>query len=133
MLFSGTIAENIAKGKNLSHQPNKFKTLLSLDDSLKLSDEVTHQEISNCCKRSSESVVVGNKDEEMGLSNDDIDEDIIIAAKQSNCHDFIMNFPLQYQTDVGENSMMVSGGQKQVIYMCIIYFDSDLICVFLFS
>jgi ABC-type multidrug transport system fused ATPase/permease subunit len=36
-----------------------------------------------------------------------IDDDIIAAAKASNAHDFIMSFPNQYDTDVGESSMMV--------------------------
>jgi len=40
-------------------------------------------------------------------------EDVIIAAKQANAHDFIMSFPEQYETQVGERGVQLSGGQKQ--------------------
>jgi ATP-binding cassette subfamily B (MDR/TAP) protein 1 len=41
---------------------------------------------------------------------------IIEAAKQANCHDFIMAFPDGYQTRIGESSSaLVSGGEKQRI------------------
>ena len=40
-------------------------------------------------------------------------EQVIEAARQANCHDFIMTFPEGYQTQVGEGGTLVSGGQKQ--------------------
>lgn len=41
------------------------------------------------------------------------DKDIIAAAKAANAHDFIMQLPHGYDTDVGEAGGKLSGGQKQ--------------------
>ena len=41
------------------------------------------------------------------------EEDIIAAAKAANAHDFIMQLPDGYDSDVGENGGKLSGGQKQ--------------------
>lgn len=41
------------------------------------------------------------------------DEDIIKACKSAAAHDFIMNFPDGYDTDLGQGGVNVSGGQKQ--------------------
>jgi len=40
-------------------------------------------------------------------------DDVIAAAKMANAHDFIMEFPDGYDTDVGEKGGQLSGGQKQ--------------------
>jgi len=40
-------------------------------------------------------------------------EEVENAAKMSNAHDFIMEFPNGYDTDVGEKGGQLSGGQKQ--------------------
>jgi len=39
--------------------------------------------------------------------------DLIAAAKAANAHDFIMEFPDQYETVVGERGTRLSGGQRQ--------------------
>ncbi|MEO6381321.1 MAG: ABC transporter ATP-binding protein [Nitrobacter sp.] len=41
------------------------------------------------------------------------EDEIIAAAKAACAHDFIMNFPLGYDTPVGEHGTQLSGGQRQ--------------------
>ncbi|HTX93278.1 MAG TPA: ABC transporter ATP-binding protein [Anaerolineales bacterium] len=43
------------------------------------------------------------------------DEEMIAAARAANAHDFIVAFPKQYETVVGERGMNLSGGQRQRI------------------
>jgi ATP-binding cassette, subfamily B, bacterial MsbA len=43
------------------------------------------------------------------------DEDVIEAAKAANAHQFIMELPEGYQTQVGERGAKLSGGEKQRI------------------
>jgi ATP-binding cassette, subfamily B, bacterial len=44
---------------------------------------------------------------------DATDEEVMIAAKLANCHDFIMSFPEKYNTYVGERGIKLSGGERQ--------------------
>jgi ATP-binding cassette subfamily B (MDR/TAP) protein 1 len=44
-----------------------------------------------------------------GLSNADVQE----AAKKAMAHDFIMSLPEGYDTVIGENASLISGGQAQ--------------------
>jgi subfamily B ATP-binding cassette protein MsbA len=46
---------------------------------------------------------------------DATDEELMAAARAANAHDFIMSFPQQYDTLVGERGMNLSGGQRQRI------------------
>ena len=43
------------------------------------------------------------------------EEEIVAAAKAACAHEFIMGFPLGYDTPVGEHGMQLSGGQRQRI------------------
>jgi ATP-binding cassette, subfamily B, bacterial len=44
---------------------------------------------------------------------DATDEEVIAAAKQAHCHEFILNLPEQYQSYVGERGVKLSGGERQ--------------------
>jgi len=46
---------------------------------------------------------------------DATDEEVIAAAQAAEAHDFIMDFPDGYETDVAERGVTLSGGQKQRI------------------
>src|SRR5579863_6310559 len=43
------------------------------------------------------------------------DAEIVAAAKAAHAHDFIVSFPLGYDTPVGEQGLQLSGGQRQRI------------------
>ena len=46
---------------------------------------------------------------------DATEDEVIAAARAANAHDFIMEFPLGYDAQVGEGGGLLSGGQKQRI------------------
>ena len=43
------------------------------------------------------------------------EEEMILASKRANIHDFVMTLPNGYDTEVGERGVKLSGGQKQRI------------------
>ena len=51
--------------------------------------------------------------ENIALSKERPMEEIILAAKRAQAHDFIMALPEQYNTVVGERGAKLSGGQRQ--------------------
>ncbi len=52
-----------------------------------------------------ENIRIGKKDA--------TDGEVVEAAKQANCHDFIMAMPKGYDTMIGENGCTLSGGERQ--------------------
>jgi ATP-binding cassette subfamily B protein len=46
-------------------------------------------------------------------SNEKSEEEMVLAAKRANIHDFVQALPNGYDTEVGERGVKLSGGQKQ--------------------
>ena len=46
-------------------------------------------------------------------SNEKSEEEMLLAAKRANIHDFVQALPNGYDTEVGERGVKLSGGQKQ--------------------
>lgn len=69
------------------------------------------------------------KDNILYGNHDATDEEVVIAAKRANIHEFIMNLPDGYDTYIGERGVKLSGGQKQRISIARVFLKNPAILI----
>lgn len=57
-------------------------------------------------------------------------DDVILAAKNANAHEFIMSLPNGYDTDIGQRGIKLSGGQKQRLSIARVFLKNPPILIF---
>ncbi len=57
------------------------------------------------------------------------DEEIQLAAKRANIHDYIMSLPDGYDTQIGERGVKLSGGQKQRLSIARVFLKNPSILI----
>ncbi|MGG0188552.1 ABC transporter ATP-binding protein [Bacillus rhizoplanae] len=57
------------------------------------------------------------------------DEEIMKAAKHANAHDFIMNLPNGYHSEIGQRGVKLSGGQKQRVSIARVFLKNPPILI----
>ncbi|WP_226530055.1 ABC transporter ATP-binding protein [Metabacillus niabensis] len=58
------------------------------------------------------------------------DEEVVIAAKRANAHDFIMSLPKGYHSEIGQRGVKLSGGQKQRLSIARVFLKDAPILIF---
>lgn len=58
------------------------------------------------------------------------EDEIVAAAKAAHAHEFIVNLPLGYETEVGERGMKLSGGERQRITLARAFLKNAPIMIF---
>lgn len=61
---------------------------------------------------------------------DATDEEVIRAARAANAHDFIMEMPDGYDTDIGQRGVKLSGGQKQRLSIARVFLKNPPLLIF---
>ena len=61
---------------------------------------------------------------------DATDEEVIRAARAANAHDFIMDMPDGYDTDIGQRGVKLSGGQKQRLSIARVFLKNPPLLIF---
>lgn len=57
-------------------------------------------------------------------------EEVIEAAKNANAHEFIMELPNGYNTDIGQRGIKLSGGQKQRLSIARVFLKNPPVLIF---
>lgn len=58
------------------------------------------------------------------------DEEVYEAARNANAHEFIMQLPNGYETDIGQRGVKLSGGQKQRLSLARVFLKNPPILIF---
>ncbi len=56
-------------------------------------------------------------------------EEVVLAAKRANIHDYIMSLPNGYDTEIGERGVRLSGGQKQRLSIARVFLKNPPILI----